>query len=308
MDQREAVARLQSAAQDVAAAAEALERGELQREEFERVLVTLNGVLAGYFGPRARARRGQGAKARILEYLTQHVGQDVRGDELRAVSGIQEWARRVRELRVEEGYEIVEVADGVYRLSSATPDRVRANQWRVANSIRRRGGAAIDRVGAFVEANVGDVVTREQIDYVAKIAEGSRRVRELRDERGWPIDSYIDDPTLQPGQYRLLSADPSDRRDPAQRLYPEAVRHEVFERDNYTCQLCGLDRARALQAGDTRFYLEVHHKVAVADELPAMPAAERHRLDNLVTLCHRDHLEETRKLHERKRRRRAGGS
>jgi 5-methylcytosine-specific restriction endonuclease McrA len=148
---------------------------------------------------------------------------------------------------------------------------------------------------------VGKIVDREQIDYVAGIAESVRRVRELRDERGWPINSHIDEPGLEPGQYRLTSSDPADHREALQRLYPEEIRQKVFERDDYTCQVCGRDRAKAEAAGDTRFYLEIHHKVAVADELEALPKAERNKIDNLITLCHADHLRETAKLQRRKR-------
>jgi hypothetical protein len=180
--------------------------------------------------------------------------------------------------------------------------------WRKANAIRRRPGAAGDRIAAFLEASVGKVVNREQVDYVARIASGGRRIRELRDEFGWPINSHIDEPGLEPGEYRLTSADPADRRDPLQRLYPESVRQEVFARDDYACQACGRDRAKAEAAGDTRFYLEVHHKVAVADELKALPKSERNKLENLMTLCHTDHQQETAKLHRRKRKTRNSGA
>jgi 5-methylcytosine-specific restriction endonuclease McrA len=155
---------------------------------------------------------------------------------------------------------------------------------------------------------VGEVVTRDDIDYVANIAEGSRRVRELRDEHGWPIASHIDDPQLQPGQYRLLSAATEDRRDPLQRLYPEALRQQVFERDDYTCQRCGRNREKAEAAGDTRFYLEVHHTVAIADELAALPKSERNRIEHLLTLCHEDHTAETSELQKRRRDARRRGS
>jgi hypothetical protein len=209
---------------------------------------------------------------------------------------------------VEEGYEISEVGSGSYRLESYEPNLDRAATWKTANVIRRQAGSALERVAALFDANVGSVVDRKQIDYVAKIAEGSRRVRELRDENGWPINSHIDEPQLGPGEYRLTSNDPADHRDPLQRLYPESVRQEVFSRDGYTCQMCGRDRAKAEAAGDSRFYLELHHKVAVADGLEALPKAERNKLDNLVTLCHSDHLQETAKLQRRKRGARRPGS
>ena len=47
-----------------------------------------------------------GGGPRILAYLQAHLGEVVSGEELRAAGGfIGEWARRVRELDVEQGYE-----------------------------------------------------------------------------------------------------------------------------------------------------------------------------------------------------------
>jgi hypothetical protein len=301
---KERAARLRRAANDLRQIAARLEAGRARRDDLDRVVAEVIGVQREHFGPRPRAAPGEGAKAKILAYLKNRVGQEVYGEELRVASGIHEWARRVRELRVEDGYEIAELGQSTYRLQSKTPNRERAEQWQLANQLRNRRGSARARIGEFLEANVGRIVTRDQIDYVARIAEGSRRVRELRDELGWPIESHVDDPELQPGEYRLISKAKKDRRDPLQRLYPDDLRQKVFERDKYTCQVCGRDRAKADAAGDKRFYLEVHHKVAVADELASLPPKERNRLDNLVTLCHSDHIRETRKLQQKKRRRR----
>jgi DNA mismatch endonuclease Vsr len=282
--------------------AKALEAGEqVEREAIDVLVAELRRVQIDAYGAAKRAAPGEGAKSRILAYLRARSGQVVRGEELAEISGIQEWPRRVRELRVEDGYAITEVGSSAYRLESDQPDRDRATAWKTANVIRRRKGSATERVAAFLEACVGKVVTREQIDYVARIAESVRRVRELRDEGGWPINSHIDEPGLEPSQYRLTSIDPDDRRDPLQRLYPEKVRQGVFERDEYTCRACGRDRVKAQSAGDDRFYLEVHHKVAVADELKRLPASELNDPDNLETLCHADHLKKTAELQARKR-------
>ncbi|HEU4974154.1 MAG TPA: HNH endonuclease signature motif containing protein [Baekduia sp.] len=280
--------------------------GRIEREHLDTVVADLVAIQDDLFGPRRAAAKGEGARGKLLRYLLERVGDEVSGEQLRIVSGIQEWARRVRELRVEDGYEIVELGRSTYRLESAEPNKERAQQWSIANFIRKQPGSARSRIEKYLEANVGKVVTREQIDYVANIAEGSRRVRELRDEQGWPIASHVDDPDLAPGEYRLLSTAAEDRRDASQRLYPEDLRHQVFMRDNFTCRICGRDRAAAEAAGDRRFYLEVHHKVAMADELAALSVEERHDIDNLVTLCHGDHVRETAALHDRKRRSRGG--
>jgi HNH endonuclease len=296
--------RLRKAANHLRALADGIEAGETTRGDLDHVLAEITGVQRDHFGPRPRAARGEGGKAKILAYLKERVGDDVYGEELGAASGIHEWARRVRELRVEDGYEIVELGQSTYRLESSEPNHQRAAQWQLANELRNRRGSARERIGMFFEANVGQVVARDQIDYVARIAEGSRRTRELRDEFGWPIESNVDDPTLQPGEYRLISKAKKDRRDPSQRLYPDDLRQRVFERDNYTCQVCGRNREKAEAAGDRRFYLEVHHKVAVADDLAKLPKSELNKLSNLATLCHSDHIRETKKLQAKKRSRR----
>jgi hypothetical protein len=298
---RQGAERLRAVVRRLSRLADKLEEGSANRDDFDGIVAEILGTQRDHFGPRPRSRRGEGAKAKILAYLQDHLGRPVHGEELAAVSGIQEWGRRVRELRVEDGYEIAELGHSTYRLDSAEPNRERAHQWQLANQIRSRPGSARSRIEAFLAANVGQVVTREQIDYVSNIAEGSRRVRELRDEFGWPINSHIDEPELEPGQYRLLSTDPADRRDASQRLYPEDLRQRVFERDNYTCQVCKRDREKALAAGDTRFYLEVHHRVAIADELAAMPVEDRHDIGNLITLCHSDHVRATARLQQEKR-------
>ena len=48
-----------------------------------------------------------GARDRIIAYLVQYPFRVIDGDELMVVSGIGEWARRVRELRVQFGWWII---------------------------------------------------------------------------------------------------------------------------------------------------------------------------------------------------------
>ena len=275
---------------------------------FEALTVLELTIIRAYGGKRPRARPGTGGKPRILAYLQQRSGEWVYGEELAAVSGIGEWARRVRELRVEDGYPIQEQG-GRYRLDSVGPEEQKASRWKLLNETRRRPGAARDRVLELFKMMVGDIVTRDDLDYVARIKEGSRRARELRDELGWPIESHVDARDLKPGQYRLVSVAAEDRRDVRQRLYADDLRHKVFERDGYTCQCCGRDRQLAGLAGDSRFYLEVHHLQAVAEELNALPTDRLNDLENLVTYCHGCHLKETSAFQRRRREeRRVSGS
>lgn len=288
--------------------AEAIERGEGERKDLEEVIADLRiGAVRG-FGPRPKARRGESGKVKVLSHLMAHLGEWIHREELSAVSGIEEWARRKREWSTQEGYDIDE-SNGWYRLNSFDPDEEVARAWRIPNEIRKRPGSGESRILALLRAYEGEIVETEQLRYVAHIISAPRRTRELRDEEGWPIETHIDDAELTPGQYRLASADPADRRDRRQRLYPEKLRERIFRRDDYRCQKCGRNREDAERAGDRRFYLEVHHKNAVAEELEALPPEQLNDEENLVTYCHRDHIEETRRLQKRRRgeRRNKGG-
>ena len=179
------------------------------REELDEFVAEFYGVQRVRFGPRPSAKRGEGAKHKLLMFLVAHVGKEVYGEQLQAVSGgIGEWARRVRELRGQDGYDIAEMGASVYILRSPEPDLERAARWQLANSIRKRKGSARSRVEAFFEATVGQAVTGEQLDYVARTKEGVRHAHELRDEFGWSINSHIEEPDLGSDGYRLLSTNP----------------------------------------------------------------------------------------------------
>jgi biotin operon repressor len=300
--------RLAAAAQAVDELATRIGRGEaVSRNDLNALIAEIQAARREIFGPRPRAAKGKGGRKKILDYLKARAGTPVAGEELATISDIGEWARRVRELRVQEGWDITELGGSLYRLESPQRDEERARKWQLLNGLRRRKGSVESRVRAVLEAFVGEVLTRDEIDYVGRRKEATRRLRELRDEEGWPIETHVDDPSLKPGEYRLASSDPNDFRDPLQRLYDDDVRERVFERDNYTCQVCGRDRDSALRAGATRFWLELHHKVAVADELAELPKSERNKIENLVTLCHDDHVKETGKLQRRKREERRAG-
>ena len=76
-----------------------------------------------------KPKAGNGSRVRILEFLKQNVGRIIEGDELREASGgASEWARRVRELRDEQGYQILthkdrtDLKQGQYFMVSAEPD------------------------------------------------------------------------------------------------------------------------------------------------------------------------------------------
>ena len=142
------------------------------------------------------------ARDRILYYFREYPRIIINGDELLVVSGIQEYARRVRELRVQFGWGIVsgvtikEMLDDKeeevphelkvmrpsdYVLLHEAQDRDAAHRWNVANAIRKERGSVRDKILKFLRANVGKGVTNEELRYVAgDKTEWARRVRELR--------------------------------------------------------------------------------------------------------------------------------
>jgi len=71
----------------------------------------------------------KGARTKLREYFLANIGKVMDSDELREVAGgITEWARRVRELRNEEGYKILTHNDrsglksGQYLLEDPNPE------------------------------------------------------------------------------------------------------------------------------------------------------------------------------------------
>jgi 5-methylcytosine-specific restriction endonuclease McrA len=95
---------------------------------------------------------------------------------------------------------------------------------------------ARDRIRAFLETNVGRIVTTHEIGEVAQIRDYQRRIRELRDEEGMQIRSHIDRHDLRPGEYMLESL---ERVPVIGRGISPPLRAEILERNGYTCQLCG---------------------------------------------------------------------
>lgn len=239
------------------------------------------------------------ARDRILFYFRRYPATVIDSDELLVISGIQEYARRVRELRVQFGWTIVsgvtikemlEAGDDVpdelrvmkpdqYVLLSTEQDREAAYRWNIANTIRKRRGSVRERILAFLRANVGKPVTNEELRYVAgDKTEWARRVRELRTEFGWPIvTKSTGRPDLDVGVYVLQA----DRQSPEHdRNIPDDVRREVLRRDGYKCSMCGWSHDE-WNPSDPR-HLELHH--VVHHVKGGQNTAEN--LKSVCTVCH----------------------
>jgi len=224
------------------------------------------------------------------------------------VSGISEWARRIRELRVQFGWSIIngitamelrEAEDSPAELSTAVmgpddymllfaeQDMEAAYRWNVANEIRKSGGGMKERLLAYFRRNVSKPVTGEELRYIADGSEWARRIRELRTEDGWPIATKTSGrPDLPVGVYLLERDSPAKSHD---RHIPDSVRGEVLRRDGYTCVSCKW-RRELWNPADPRF-LELHHKIKHA-------AGGDNTFQNLITLCNICH-DEVHRLEEK---------
>lgn len=255
------------------------------------------------------------ARERILSYLKAYPLTVIDGDELMVVSGIGEWARRVRELRVQFGWQInsgatfkdmardfAEENDAAdlatlqktigrdpmtlrpdqYVLLSTEEDRDAAHRWNTLNLIRKSKASVRDKLLRYMRANVGRPVLGEELRYLAGDRnEWPRRMRELRTEDGWPIATKMSGrPDLQIGTYVLELDEQAPEHD---RHIPDSVRVEVLTRDGFKCQVCHWDRTMA-QPSDPRRFLELHHVVQHKDK-------GMNTKDNLITLCNTHHDE-----------------
>lgn len=248
------------------------------------------------------------ARKRLIVYLRRYPQTVIDGDELMVVSGIGEWARRVRELRVQFGWWIYsgvtfshmateQAEDAVslkeilgvdptkikpdqYVLMRAEQDRQAAYRWNVLNEIRKKNVSVKSKIIEYFRRNIGDEITGEELKYLAKDKkEWARRVRELRTEDGWPIvtrNSGRED--LDVGVYVLEEDRQAYEHD---RAIPDVVRVAVLQRDGFKCVECGWNRSM-LSSEDPRKRLELHHR------RPHREQGEN-TADNLVTLCNVHH-------------------
>jgi hypothetical protein len=252
----------------------------------------------------------QSGQARILDYFRAYPHQILDGDELMVISGIGEWARRIRELRVQQGWwiysgvtfaemmaqgelpasvsgiDFVSMKPDQYILMRESTDEDAATLWKSKNEIRRKNIGVKPKILEYLLLNVGKAVSGEDLKYLANDnKEWARRSRELRTEDGWSVMTKMSGrPDLAPGVYVLQDARQAESHD---RGIPDAVRVEVLERDNYSCTKCGW-RIENMKQGDPRKLLELHHIQQHKDKGPNTAA-------NLITLCnvHHDEVHKT---------------
>jgi 5-methylcytosine-specific restriction endonuclease McrA len=102
---------------------------------------------------------------------------------------------------------------------------------------KERSEGARHKLRRFLLENVGKVLDATMLQQASGgTSEWGRRVRELRNEEGFDIQTHNDRSDLKPGQYMLVS----DKPKPAfARNISKETRAYVLDRNGFTCQMCG---------------------------------------------------------------------
>ncbi len=136
-----------------------------------------------------------------------------------------------------------------------------------------------ERIRQFLLAHIGEVITSIQIRDAAgvEVSEWARRLRELREQEGWIILTHHDSADLKPGQY-LLPERPPETTIKFERIISAKLRAEVFDRNGFTCQMCGLSPGDIDPTTKRKVRLHVGH---IKDK----NLGGKDELSNLRTLC-----------------------
>jgi len=152
----------------------------------------------------------QSGRARLIAYLRHQVGRIVHTDELMIVAGINDYPRRIRELRAQEGWPILSgfaardlradaaahgddrsapsaMAVDEYLLIEDARDSDAPRRWQLAGDLRRRAASPREAVESLLRAAPERRVSADELRYAAKEqADWVAAVRALRAEN-WPI-------------------------------------------------------------------------------------------------------------------------
>jgi 5-methylcytosine-specific restriction endonuclease McrA len=137
-----------------------------------------------------------------------------------------------------------------------------------------------ERIRQFLLAHIGEVVTSIQIRDAAgtSVSEWARRVRELREDEGWPILTHNDTTDLKPGQYILRETPPEKSAVAFAAGISAKLRAEVLDRNGFTCQMCGLTPGDLDPATGRKVRLHIGHIIDKS-------LGGKEELSNLRALC-----------------------
>jgi hypothetical protein len=289
--------------------AERLRSGQLRDRVRALIPVFLELRNLGSLQLPSEGKTREAARLRILRYLQYFPGTVIAGHELMVISGIGEYPRRIRELRVKDGWPIIsgmaigdiksdpesaqdntlKMKPDEYCLLEDKRDKEASERWKAANGIRKSKGGVKEKILKYLLLYVGKPINGEELRYIAnRKKEWARRTRELRTEDGWPVATrFSGRPDLPMGVYVLEADEPAPAND---RNISEKIRQQVLVRDHHTCQECewNFDKAKP---SDMRF-LELHHVIHHVDKGENTSA-------NLITLCNKCHDERHKKNRSR---------
>lgn len=137
-----------------------------------------------------------------------------------------------------------------------------------------------EKIRQFLLAHIGQTVTSIQLRDAAgtNVSEWARRVRELREDEGWPILTHNDNASLKPGEYILKEQPPDKATFAFERGISGKLRAQVLDRNGFTCQMCGLTPGMIDPATSRPVRLHIGH---IKDK--SLGGLEE--LSNLRTLC-----------------------
>ena len=220
---------------------------------------------------------GTGARRRILTYFLKYPGVLLPGIEIALVSGISEWARRIRELRINSGWPIAhgltvlelqqagelpacpelteQVVRDSYMLLSEQRDGGIVARWKSATTIGASTMLPEEKLATYLAMHVGTPVTSEELRQASGTSSlWATAIRSLRVNGGWPITSHaVGRPDLPRGNFILNAAIPNPEHD---RGISDVIRSALFAESEHKCQICGWSRSSTSQF-DVR-YLDIH--------------------------------------------------
>jgi hypothetical protein len=136
-----------------------------------------------------------------------------------------------------------------------------------------------DRLRDFLMANIGRVIrSTELLEASGGATNYARRVRELRDEEGWPILTNNDTTELKPGEYLLRENPPKDVRVGFARGISAKTKSAVLDRNGFTCQMCGVTPGDVDEDTGRKVRLHIGHIVDKS-------LGGKDELSNLRALC-----------------------
>ena len=133
-------------------------------------------------------------------------------------------------------------------------------------------------IAAYLAERVGQVVHNSELfEASGRQSEYTRRIRELRSEDRWDIQTHYDAANLKRDEYRLASPPPENPSPMFKRGISQRLRARALARNGFTCQMCGA-AAGDMDARGRRVRLQVDHIINKNE-------GGADSLSNLRTLC-----------------------